>query len=118
MVKSDIIAVVVAQLRELIERCRESESRYAAELLAVHPEYRDSAYNLVHYLALRGSDIQELQETLAILGLSSLDRAERNVMASLHVVQTALQSMTGETAELDDFEPEALGLRTRGSEHP
>ena len=116
MAKSDIIAVVDAQLRELIERCRESESRYAAELLAVHPEYRDSARNLVHYLALRGSDIQELQETLTILGLSSLDRAERNVMASVHAVQTALQSMTGEAAAADDFEPEALSLRIPGAD--
>ena len=112
MTKSDKIALVDAQLRELEERCRESEARYAAELLAVHPEYRDSARNLVHYLALRGSDIQELQENLAILGLSSLDRAERNVMASMRVVQTALKTMTGEAAEADDFEPEALGLRT------
>lgn len=111
MARPDIIATVDAQLQELIERCQESESRYAAELLAVHPEYRDSARNLVHYLALRGSDIQQLQETLTILGLSSLDRAERNVMASIHAVQTALQSMTGKAAVVDDFEPEALSLR-------
>jgi len=114
--KSDIIAVVDAQLRELIESCRESESRYATELLAVHPEYRDSARNLVHYLALRGSDIQELQENLTILGLSSLDRAERNVMASLHAVQIALQSIAGETAAANGFEPEALGLRIPGAD--
>ncbi len=112
MAKTDKIALVDDQLRELIERCRKSEARYAAELLAVHPEYRDGARNLVHYLALRESDIQELQENLAILGLSSLDRAERDVMASVHVVQTALQMMTGETAEADDIEPGALGLST------
>ena len=91
MAKSDKIALADAQLRELNERCRESEARYAAELLAVHPEYRDGGRNLLHYLALRGSDIRELRENLAILGLSSLDRAERNVMASIQVLQTALR---------------------------
>ena len=116
MAKSDTIALVDAQLRELDNRCRESETRYAAELLAVHPEYRDGARNLLHYLELRGSDLRELQENLAILGLSSVDRAERNVVASIHVVQTALQSMTGQTTEADDIEPEALGLRTPGAD--
>jgi pyruvate kinase len=45
----------------------------------------------VHYLALRQTDIRELQENLAILGLSSLGRAERNVMASICAVQSALE---------------------------
>lgn len=116
MAKSDKVALVGAQLQEIIDRCREFEVRYAAELLAVCPEYRDGARNLVHYLALRDRDIQELLENLRILGLSSLDRAERNVMASVHVVQTALRTMTGEGAEAEDFEPEAIGLRNPGAD--
>lgn len=116
MAKSDNIALVDAQLREIGERCREFEARYAVELLAVHPEYRDSARNLVHYLALRGSDIQELQENLAFLGLSSLGQAERNVMASVHVVQTALQTMAEGTAAADDLGPGVLELRNPGAD--
>ena len=88
MTKPDKIVLIDAQLREITERCREFEAIYAAELLAVHPEYRDSARNLVHYLALRECDIQELQENLTMLGLSSLDRSERNVMASIRAVPT------------------------------
>jgi pyruvate kinase len=113
--KSDKIAQVDARLQEISERCREFESRYAADLLAVHPDYRDSARNLVHYLALRNIDIRELQENLATLGLSSLDRVERNVMASLHAVQTALQMVSGRTTAADSFEPEALEFRNPGS---
>jgi pyruvate kinase len=79
--------------------------------LAVHPEYRDSARNLVHYLALRGSDIQELQGDLQNLGLSTLSRAERNVMASVHAVQSALQLMTGKTDATENSKPGALLLR-------
>jgi pyruvate kinase len=108
--KSEKIAQVSARLQEIEEQCRLFESRYAPDLLAVHPEYRESARNLVHYLALRASDIQGLQEDLQSLGLSSLGRAERNVMASVHAVQSALRPMTG-SAETNDDEPEALQLR-------
>ena len=84
---------VGAQLQAICDLAREFESRYAEDLLAVHPEFRDSARNLVHYLALRQTDVRSLQEDLAVLGLSSLGRAERNVMASICAVQSALQSI-------------------------
>ena len=116
MAKSDKIALLDAQLREITERCRDFEASYAAELLAVHPAYRDSGRNLVHYLALRESDIQELQKDLASLGLSSLGQAERNVMASVHVVRTALQAMAGGTGVADGLDPEALELRNPGAD--
>lgn len=84
---------VSAQLQAISDLARDFESRFAAELLAVHPEYRDGARNLVHYLALRETDIRDLQENLAMLGLSSLGRAERNVMASIGAVTKALQNL-------------------------
>lgn len=99
------------QLQCIIARARELESDYAEELAAVHPEYRDSARNLVHYLALRQTDISELQEHLASLGLSSLGRAERNVMGSLQAVSHALHRLSGDTdVESDPLRP-ALELK-------
>jgi len=79
------------KLQAISDRARDFESKYAEDLLAVHPEFHDSARNLVHYLALRQTDIRDLQEDLAMLGLSSLGQAERNVMASIRAVQSALQ---------------------------
>ncbi len=88
------------QLEAICGRAVALEAEYADELAAVHPEFRDSARNLVHYLALRQSDISELQDDLAALGLSSLDRAERNVMGSLRAVMLALESLaTGDGRE-------------------
>jgi hypothetical protein len=49
--ETDDIARAAAQLNEIEERCRAFEASYAADLLAVHPKYRDGARNLVHYLA-------------------------------------------------------------------
>ncbi len=105
------ITRVSAQLQEIVAHAREFESIYAEELAAVHPEYGESALNLVHYLALRRSDIRELQEDLAVLGLSSLGRAERNVMGSIRAVQTALQTIAKGPAEV--LRPEAAALELR-----
>jgi len=104
------IARVNAQLGAIFERAIEFESRYATELAAVHPKYRESGRNLVHYLALRQTDIRELQEELAILGLSSLGRAERNVMASIHAVHSALQKISSGTEFEFSAERDALEL--------
>lgn len=82
------------QLASICERARELESEFSEELDAVHPEFRDSARNLVHYLALRQFDISELQEDLLTLGLSSLGRAERNVIGLIAAVQTALHKLS------------------------
>ena len=52
----------------------------------VHANYRESARNLLHYLALRGHDLRPLQLRLAALGLSSLGRAESHVLATVDAV--------------------------------
>jgi pyruvate kinase len=91
------------QLELIVHTAKELEGRFAAELELVHSDYFSSARNLVHYLALRHIDIRELQEQLARLGLSSLGRAERNVMASVCAVQKALRRiMTGQSYDLDE----------------
>jgi pyruvate kinase len=83
------------QLAAICERARELESEFAEELEAVHPDFRSSARNLVHYLALRQFDISEVQQELLTLGLSSLGRAERNVIGLISAVQAALDRLGG-----------------------
>jgi pyruvate kinase len=115
---ADVIDIerVSSQLESICERALDYETRHAKELAAVHPNFRASAKNLVHYLALRQTDIRVLQEDLSSLGLSSLGRAERNVMASIRAVQSALQTMSAHT----DIEPgtgcQALELRNRSAD--
>jgi pyruvate kinase len=109
------IALVSALLQEILERARDFESRYAEDLAAVHPRYRDSARNLVHYLALRKGDLRELQEDLATLGLSSLGQAERNVLASVGAVHSVLQQIARAAGNEAQPEPDALELRNRAA---
>ncbi len=85
------------QLGIITGRAEELESRFADALAQVHPNFEESARNLVHYVALRHVDIRDIQEQLSFLGLSSLGRAEKNVMSSIRMVRNALQKIsTGE----------------------
>ena len=89
----------VPALRSAIQliqaQAREQEERLAVELAAVRPEHRQAARNLAHYLALRQHDLRDLQGALAALGLSSLGRSERCVMATLNAVDRALACLAG-----------------------
>lgn len=64
-----------------------------AHLDAVHPLHRASVRNLQHYLALRRRDLRALQLRLAALGLSSLGRAEANVLATVDAVLRVLHRL-------------------------
>jgi pyruvate kinase len=75
---------------ELYRAALAAEQEFAAELDATAPSMRESAYNLVHYLAVRRHDVRELQDELTRLGLSSLGRLEAHVMASLQAVLEVL----------------------------
>ena len=90
MANSVDVQRVSNQLKSIYERALEVEASYANELALVHPKFKHSAENLVHYLALRETDNRGLQEDLAVLGLSSLGRADRNVIASIEAIQGAL----------------------------
>lgn len=84
---------LIAQLDQLHQDAIALEKKFAAAVKAVHPKFRKSAKNLLHYLALRQHDIRELQERLAQLGLSSLGRSEGHVLASLQAVREHLCHM-------------------------
>jgi pyruvate kinase len=85
-----------AAIRELVNEAVAQESRLAPELSRVLPEHLAPARNLVHYLALRQHDLRALQSSLAALGLSSLGRSERCVLATLEAVERALACLAGE----------------------
>jgi pyruvate kinase len=66
----------------------------SADLLQdVDPGNQFSARNLLHYLALRSHDLRPLQTRLAAVGLSSLGRAESNVLAAVDAVSFVLHQL-------------------------
>jgi pyruvate kinase len=96
----------IGQIREILQSAHDRaialEGKYSEELAGVHPEFREGARNLVHYLALREVDTEALRNSLRRLGLYSLAHAERNVLGSIAAVQRALDALTGvSAADLD-----------------
>ena len=71
------------------------EVKFQSRLNEVHPNYRENARNLLHYLPLRRRDLRPLQLRLATLGLSSLGRAESHVLATVDAVLEVLHRLTG-----------------------
>jgi pyruvate kinase len=92
---SHVLAELIDELGAIRTGCVEMEQAFAADLRDQHPSYRDSARNLLHYIALRRRDIREVQKRLASLGLSSLGRTESHVLDNLTAVSRILHHLVG-----------------------
>ncbi|MFN4258872.1 MAG: pyruvate kinase [Gemmataceae bacterium] len=84
------------------------EEAWSERIQQLHPSYRTSARNLLHYIALRRHDLRPLQEKLAALGLSSLGRAEAHVRASLEAVLRVLHHLAERPWTLPNHAPPPL----------
>jgi pyruvate kinase len=101
-----------AVCRDLARQLRSLRAEIAAinarsgedeRLVGLRAGARESAENLLHYLALRSRDLRVLQEQLVRLGLSSLGRAEAHVLVTVDAVLHNLALLLGE--EPDGPEP-------------
>ena len=86
---------LVDELWGIREAMLSSETTFAHWMAGVDRKHQASARNLLHYLALRRVDRRNLQEKLAQLGVSSLGRAESNVLANLDKVLGILHRLAG-----------------------
>ncbi len=96
-----VLEHLIRSVSQLRDHALALEAKHQSAIAQASPAYRESARNLLHYLALRQHDIRHLQDELASLGLSSLGRSESHVMHSLHGVLTALHALLGQQAALN-----------------
>jgi hypothetical protein len=96
---------LIQSLQELHNDCLADEVCLQEEIDGVAPEYRASARNLVHYLALRQHDVRELQRELSRLGLSSLGRLEGHTLAAIDAVLVAPHKLHGGLHAFQEGEP-------------
>jgi pyruvate kinase len=96
---------LIPEVSDLYERALKLERDHGAELQQVDVAYRDSARNLLHYLAVRQVDIRRLQIVLAALGLSSLGRMEAHTLSTLHAVLFALHRIANQNWAPDTKPP-------------
>jgi pyruvate kinase len=84
------------QLSAIRSEMMAAERRLQARWSSLPDERRDSARNLLHYLAMRRRDLRTLQGELASRGLSSLGRAESQAMANVDAVLAIVRALRGE----------------------
>ncbi|WP_298219016.1 pyruvate kinase [Halothiobacillus sp.] len=94
--QKDLAGQLLQEVRALEQAGIEQETLCQADLALIHPAFRESARNLLHYLAVRQHDIRDLQRELAFLGLSSFGLLEMHVQSSLSAVARRLQDMRGD----------------------
>lgn len=88
------------RLKKVIKKAQALEKLHQDEIKKVHPIYRKSAANLIHYLAFRSFSIDKLQSELRALGLPSLTSIEGHVLYSLLNLRRLLAVLLGKKAKL------------------
>lgn len=89
------LQLLSAKITEIINSAIKLETEFFDEISSVHPLYKKSALNLVHYMALRSYSLDEIQEELRFMGLPALDNVEAHVMRSLLSIKTILNYLSG-----------------------
>jgi len=87
------LETILSELMRVRSAVTAESDKYKTALIAVHPNFRESAENLLHYLALRRRDLRPLQHQLAVRGLSSLGRAESHVLSNIDAVLDVVRSL-------------------------
>ncbi|ABM21197.1 pyruvate kinase [Marinobacter nauticus] len=109
----------VGSLLDALKHLRDTVTKDAAghrnQLEHLDPAYVASAKNLLHYLSLRQHDIRPLQQRLALLGLSSLGRAESCVLPTLHAVIRVLAAILGQQTRIGEKEDDTTFTIEDGS---
>lgn len=100
---------MLRQVDEIIRKAMELEEQYQEQLSRVHPNFQQSARNLVYYRAMRSDDIRSLQKRLGWMGISRLAKAESHTLSSLYITRSVL------TAFLEDepihIQPAGLSIK-------
>ena len=107
---------VIARLTDLQQNVRDSWLSLRDQFNNVEPTNRESARNLVHYLALRRYDLRKIQNELARYGISSLGRSESHVMSNINKVLKLLHRALGQPYQPPEGCDDVLSLDL-GGEH-
>lgn len=79
-----------AHLHEYLLKLRakmlQTAEQWQSSIQAAHPDQRESAANLLHYLTMRREDLRLIQDDLHEAGLSSLASSESHALAQVEAV--------------------------------
>lgn len=87
---------LIRELAEVQAEMLDLEAQVMGRATQIHSTYRQSARNLLHYVALRRRDIRRLQSRLAETGLSSLGQSESHILATVEALLNVVHRLAGE----------------------
>ncbi|MBT8261159.1 MAG: hypothetical protein KJN82_07590 [Bacteroidia bacterium] len=93
--QKDFLIEIDTQIDVILLKIFEYETRYKTQIEKVHPIYRESARNLVHYLALRTFDNNVIQEKLTLAGFPISSSYEGQIKHGLLSFKTIINGLLG-----------------------
>lgn len=105
-IKPGKVELLIADIEQLIAAATAYAKTHKAKVDKVHPAYRDSALNLLHYAALRRRDLSRIQKRLRNIGLSRLGKAESHILPSLLTTLSILKVLSGKYEDSNLHPPE------------
>ena len=87
------LQAMIDQIDTIVNYARQREKEADAIWEAIHPSYRKSVVNLLHYRAFRSFDLRDLQKKLGYIGFSRMANSQVHVMASLLNVRAMLMAL-------------------------
>ncbi|NJL11102.1 MAG: hypothetical protein HC908_15605 [Calothrix sp. SM1_7_51] len=95
---NDIESLII-EIRNIIDYLHTEEQSQITLLEQVQPHYRESARNLLHYLALRTFDLRSIQEELSSLSISSLGHSEGYTLTNLQNILRLLLMLQNQSGD-------------------
>ncbi|MEH0157627.1 pyruvate kinase [Limibacter armeniacum] len=96
IIEQEKLDLIVKRIDDIYKQLLKVEKSFSQELKQVHSVHVASAYNLMHYVAMRSFDVRALQKLLSMLGLSSLGRSESHVLASIKALSESVNLLCAE----------------------
>lgn len=94
--KRETIEKVIQELDVLMTIMKQAEQEALERMESVHPQYRKSAQNLIHYNAFRTVDMTAIQKKLRNMGLTRFANAEAHIMPSVVTTRYVLGQLLGD----------------------
>ncbi len=94
--KKNQVVEIADRLDAVCRRLRKEEKKFREAVEGVHPLFRKSARNLVHYYLLRsGEEVRHIQNDLAQLGFCGMGDLEGHVLDGLMTTRDMLRRLVG-----------------------
>lgn len=102
---------VNAQIDAILDKMAAFENTYKLQIDNVHPNYKYSAKNLIHYLAFRSLDNTPFQKNLNDLGLPTSVNTESSILHTILIYRTLVSHLL----KIDDTIPKQSFLTNKES---